>query len=170
MMNAVWHLWQRLWDTPDRGCVTSLTEVVWWCWGMQCDISDNSSLTPGMNISPMATYTVIVNCSATNLTAFPSLPSQTTVLDLSHNALTQVDDVRISWGRKDVKRMSGCQNVKMSRCQDASLHFEIEFKSTQWSFQNNNLLLKVVNISSSHSLFCKTWHFPHLLSGPRSIK
>ena len=39
----------------------------------------------------MATYTVIVNCSATNLTSFPSLPSQTTVLDLSHNALTQVN-------------------------------------------------------------------------------
>ena len=51
----------------------------------------HSNLSPGMNISPMATYTVIVNCSATNLTSFPSLPSQTTVLDLSHNALTQVN-------------------------------------------------------------------------------
>ena len=51
----------------------------------------HSNLSPGMNISPMATYTVIVNCSASNLTSFPSLPSQTTVLDLSHNALTQVN-------------------------------------------------------------------------------
>ena len=38
----------------------------------------------------MATYTVIVNCSHANLTNFPSLPSQTSVLDLSHNKLTQV--------------------------------------------------------------------------------
>ena len=30
-------------------------------------------------------YTVIVNCSATNLTTFPSLPKHTVVLDLSHN-------------------------------------------------------------------------------------
>ena len=42
-----------------------------------------------ITISPMATYTVIVNCSRANLTSFPSLPSQTTVLDLSHNMLTQ---------------------------------------------------------------------------------
>jgi len=42
-----------------------------------------------INISPMATYTVIVNCSHANLTNFPSLPSQTSVLDLSHNKLTQ---------------------------------------------------------------------------------
>lgn len=39
------------------------------------------------NISP--TYTVIVNCSYQNLTSFPSLPQQTTVLDLSHNLLSQ---------------------------------------------------------------------------------
>ena len=38
-------------------------------------------------ISP--TYTVIVNCSSQNLTSFPSLPQQTTVLDLSHNLLSQ---------------------------------------------------------------------------------
>ena len=39
----------------------------------------------GTNIS----YTVIVNCTNSSLTTFPSLPSQTTVLDLSHNKLTQ---------------------------------------------------------------------------------
>ena len=39
------------------------------------------------NISP--TYTVIVNCSYQNLNSFPSLPQQTTVLDLSHNLLSQ---------------------------------------------------------------------------------
>jgi len=41
----------------------------------------------GIKISP--TYTVIVNCSSQNLTSFPSLPQQTTVLDLSHNLLSQ---------------------------------------------------------------------------------
>eukprot|EP00092_Neocalanus_flemingeri_P075585 GFUD01093643.1.p1 GENE.GFUD01093643.1~~GFUD01093643.1.p1 ORF type:complete len:288 (-),score=62.38 GFUD01093643.1:267-1130(-) len=41
----------------------------------------------GINTSP--TYTVIVNCSSQNLTSFPSLPQQTTVLDLSHNLLSQ---------------------------------------------------------------------------------
>ena len=41
----------------------------------------------GIKISP--TYTVIVNCSSQNLTTFPSLPQQTTVLDLSHNQLSQ---------------------------------------------------------------------------------
>jgi len=41
----------------------------------------------GIDISP--TYTVIVNCSSQNLTTFPSLPHQTTVLDLSHNLLSQ---------------------------------------------------------------------------------
>ena len=35
------------------------------------------------DISP--TYTVLVNCSHQNLNMFPSLPQQTTVLDLSHN-------------------------------------------------------------------------------------
>ena len=39
----------------------------------------------GTNIS----YTVIVNCTNSSLTTFPSLPSQTTVLDLSHNKLSQ---------------------------------------------------------------------------------
>lgn len=39
----------------------------------------------GTNIS----YTVIVNCTNSSLTSFPSLPSQTTVLDLSHNRLSQ---------------------------------------------------------------------------------
>jgi len=41
----------------------------------------------GIKISP--TYTVIVNCTSQNLTMFPSLPQQTTVLDLSHNNLSQ---------------------------------------------------------------------------------
>ena len=35
-------------------------------------------------------YTVRVDCSGRNLTTFPSLPSDTTVLDLSHNLLDQV--------------------------------------------------------------------------------
>ena len=35
-------------------------------------------------------YTVRVDCSGRNLTTFPSLPSDTTVLDLSHNFLDQV--------------------------------------------------------------------------------
>merc|ERR1712088_609205 len=34
-------------------------------------------------------YTVRVDCSGRNLTTFPSLPSDTTVLDLSYNLLDQ---------------------------------------------------------------------------------
>ena len=34
-------------------------------------------------------YTVIVNCSAANLTAFPALPREVSVLDLSRNQLDQ---------------------------------------------------------------------------------
>jgi len=36
-----------------------------------------------------ASYTVRVNCSARQLTTFPTLPADTTVLDLSHNLLNQ---------------------------------------------------------------------------------
>ena len=35
-------------------------------------------------------YTVRVDCSGRNLTSFPTLPSDSTVLDLSHNLLDQV--------------------------------------------------------------------------------
>ena len=41
---------------------------------------------PGEDVS----YTVRVDCSGRNLTTFPSLPSDTTVLDLSYNLLDQV--------------------------------------------------------------------------------
>ena len=40
--------------------------------------------------SPEPAYTVLVNCSGQGLTTFPSLPGETTVLDLSYNLLDQV--------------------------------------------------------------------------------
>ena len=40
--------------------------------------------------SPEPAYTVLVNCSGQGLTTFPSLPGETTVLDLSYNQLDQV--------------------------------------------------------------------------------
>ena len=40
-------------------------------------------------------YTVRVDCSGRNLTSFPTLPSDSTVLDLSHNLLDQVGFVKV---------------------------------------------------------------------------
>ena len=40
-------------------------------------------------------YTVRVDCSGRNLTSFPTLPSDSTVLDLSHNLLDQVGFVKL---------------------------------------------------------------------------
>ena len=45
--------------------------------------------------SPEPAYTVLVNCSGQGLTTFPSLPGETTVLDLSYN---QLDQVTTEWG------------------------------------------------------------------------
>ena len=40
-------------------------------------------------------YTVRVDCSGRNLTSFPTLPSDSTVLDLSHNLLDQVGFLKV---------------------------------------------------------------------------
>ena len=55
------------------------------------------SFVAGTNIS----YTVIVNCTNAGLTSFPSLPPQTTVLDLSHNKLTQDSLEMLDVGRQN---------------------------------------------------------------------
>ena len=55
------------------------------------------SFVGGSNIS----YTVIVNCSGSGLTTFPSLPAQTTVLDLSHNQLSQDSLEMLDVGRQN---------------------------------------------------------------------
>ena len=64
-----------------------------------------------INISPMATYTVIVNCSSANLSTFPSLPSQTTVLDLSHNQLTQESYDMLDVARQNYLQASAPKNI-----------------------------------------------------------
>ena len=55
------------------------------------------SFVAGTNIS----YTVIVNCTNSSLTTFPSLPPQTTVLDLSHNKLSQESLEMLDVGRQN---------------------------------------------------------------------
>ena len=57
----------------------------------------SGSFVAGTNIS----YTVIVNCTNSSLTTFPSLPPQTTVLDLSHNQLTQDSLEMLDVGRQN---------------------------------------------------------------------